>query len=72
MLFAYKNVTESASFFTYINVTQSAFFLHIKCPPLRQFQKFNENRLTQSVRLFVYKNITQIVLIFAKCLDFCI
>ena len=42
MLVAYKKVTESASFFTYINVTQSAFFLHIKCPPLRQFQKFNE------------------------------
>ena len=33
-------------------------------PPLRQFQNFHEYRVTQSVRLIVYKIITQIVFLF--------
>ena len=45
--------------------------LRIEMPPsFGQFQTFYENRVMQSVRIFAYKNVTKIVLFFAKCLDF--
>ena len=41
-------------------------------PLLHKFKKINENRVTQKCRNFVYINVSQIVLLFAKYLAFCI
>ena len=41
-------------------------------PPSTNFKNPMQNCITQSVRIFVYKSVMKIVLIFAKCLAFCI
>ena len=50
------------------------FFLRKNPPhPLRQFQKFHEkSRKAKSQSFCIYKNVTQIVLLFPKSMDFCI
>ena len=40
--------------------------------PSANFKSSMNIFVTQSVRIFVYKNVTETVLLFAKCLDFCI
>ena len=53
--------------FEYKNVTQSALFLKYKnAPPLRQFQEFNKKSRNEKCRIFVYKNVLQIVFLFPK------
>ena len=39
-------------------------------PPSANSKNSMKNRVTQSVQIFVYKTVTQIILLFAKCLDF--
>ena len=46
------------------------FFSRNKCPPLRKFQKFNEKSSRAKVPNFCIKYVSQIVLLFAKCLAF--
>ena len=41
-------------------------------PPPPISKNYMKNRIKKSVRIFVYKNLTQIVLLFSKCLAFCI
>ena len=40
-------------------------------PPSANFKYSMKNRVTQKCWIFVYKNVSQIVLLFAKCLAFC-
>ena len=39
-------------------------------PPSANFKNSMKNCVMQSVRIFAYKNVTQIVLLLAKCLAF--
>ena len=50
------------------NAKCNAFCIYINA----NSKNFMKNRVTESVWLFVNKNVTQIVLLFAKCLSFCI
>ena len=72
--YIYINVTQIPLLFAYKNVTQSSFFCVLTPPPppssSSNFKNSMRNCVTQSVRIFVYKNLMQIVLFFAKCLVF--
>ena len=85
LFFAYKNLMQSVSIFVCKNITQSVCFFNIEMwrkvyyfldiqmpPPLRQFQKSNEKLRNASVRVFVFKTVTQIFLHFVQCTAFCI
>ena len=64
-IFVYKTVSQIVLLFSKClsffilkrHVTQSIMIFAYKC----QLQKFNENPVTSSVWLFVYKNVTDIV-----------
>ena len=71
-VFEYYCVTQSASFFSYKMYCKVHCFKYISVPPPPSISKFNKSHITQSVRIFVQKNVTQIVLLFSKCLAFCI
>ena len=45
-------------------------FFQYNPPPSANFKNFDENCVAQSVRIFLYKDRTQIVLLFSKCLVF--
>ena len=75
-VFVYKNVSQIVLLFAKClafcivkrHVTQSVMIFVYIC----QLQTFHENSVTSSVLLFVYKNVTEIVYLFEKCLAFCI
>ena len=72
LFFAYRNVTQSVRLFVYKNLTQSALFFGYKNapPPSSNFKNSIEKSRNAKCPDFLYKNVTQIVLLFVKCLDF--
>ena len=70
--FVYIKRNTKCIVFININVTQSALFFACKnASPPPSIQKFIENYVMQSVQIFEHKNITEVVFLFAECLDFC-
>ena len=45
-------------------------YIYICPPPSANFKNSMKNRVTQKCRIFVYNNVSQIVLLFSKCLAF--